>query len=717
VTEAIFSPSWYRVAKMRPRLRSHVQIHRHLYRGEVWYVLQDHASGRFHRFSPLTLALVGVMDGRRTVDEIWRSLCERFGDDAPTQEEVITLLAQLHSADALVSDAAPDTAELSDRAQQRRRLQLAGYWRNPIAVRVPLFDPDRLLGRLLPLFSWLFSKGGLALWCAVVGFGVVQAGLHWSELTADITDRVLGLENVLLLALIFPVVKVLHELGHGLAVKRWKGEVHELGVIFLVFFPTPYVDASAASAFPAARQRIIVDAAGMLTELLVAALAMFVWLNVQPGVVRSITFNTMLIAGVSTLFFNGNPLLRYDAYYILMDWLEIPNLASRANRYLGYLLQHYVFGLRDAKSPATAPGEAPWFVFFAIASFVYRMFVIAVITLIVASKYFVLGVALAIWGLASSVVWPLAKQVAYLGTAEALEGRRARALTAVGIGTLGVVALLAAVPVPYRTVEQGVVWTPEESWVRAGAQGVVAAVLAESGQPVTAGMPLLRLEDAALTARVAMLKGQVAEARARYDVALTSDRVAIAPLREAQRLAEDRLADAEAREADLVVRSPADGVLLLPRPSADVPGTFVQRGEALAYVVDGATLTARVAVPQADVDLVRERSGEVQVRLAGAFDRVLPANVVREVPAATAELPSDALSLAGGGQFATDPRARNAQTAFQPLFVFDLELAASPGSAPRLGERVYVRFDHRATPLATQWYRRLRQLLLERLDV
>jgi putative peptide zinc metalloprotease protein len=122
-------------------------------------------------------------------------------------------------------------------------------------------------------------------------------------------------------------------------------------------------------------------------------------------------------------------------------------------------------------------------------------------------------------------------------------------------------------------------------------------------------------------------------------------------------------------------------------------------------------------VPQADVELVRERGGDVQVRLAEALDRVVPASVVREVPAATAVLPSDALSLAGGGQFATDPRARNGQTAFQSLFVFDVELAAEPGAAPRVGGRVYARFDHGATPLASQWFRRLRQLLLERLDV
>jgi putative peptide zinc metalloprotease protein len=166
-----------------------------------------------------------------------------------------------------------------------------------------------------------------------------------------------------------------------------------------------------------------------------------------------------------------------------------------------------------------------------------------------------------------------------------------------------------------------------------------------------------------------------------------------------------------------VVRSPVDGVLLLPRLASDMPGMFAQRGEALAYVTNPAKITVRVVVPQEDVDLVRQRTAAVDVRLAESLERLAPAHVVREVPAATADLPSSALSVAGGGGFATDPRARNGQTAFQSSFLFDLDLDAEAAAAQRLGGRAYVRFDHGSAPLATQWYRQLRQLLLERLDV
>ena len=196
----------------------------------------------------------------------------------------------------------------------------------------------------------------------------------------------------MLLWITFPFVKALHELGHGFAVKRWGGEVHEMGIMFLVFMPVPYVDASAASAFQSKYQRMVVGSAGMLVEVFIAALAMFVWLNVEPGMIRAVAFNVMLIAGVSTVLFNGNPLLRFDGYYVLMDWLEIPNLGSRANQYIGYLIQRYPFGIRNAQSPVSARGERGWFVFYSIASFCYRMFIFATIIWFVAGEFFVVGV-------------------------------------------------------------------------------------------------------------------------------------------------------------------------------------------------------------------------------------------------------------------------------------------------------------------------------------
>src|ERR1051326_7941763 len=131
MSEALFSPSWYRVATLAPRLRSHAQLHRHQYRGQTWYVLQDRSNERFHRFSPAAYAFIGLMDGQRTVQDIWEFASTTLGDDAPTQPEVVQLLTQLHAADVLQCDIPPDIAELlhrHERTQQKkwqRRVNIA----------------------------------------------------------------------------------------------------------------------------------------------------------------------------------------------------------------------------------------------------------------------------------------------------------------------------------------------------------------------------------------------------------------------------------------------------------------------------------------------------------------------------------------------------------------------------------------------------------------
>ena len=428
MSESPFSPAWYRCAGLKPQLRSHARIHRHEYREELWYVLEDLSSGRFHRFTPPTYFVIGLMDGSLTVEEIWRHALEELGEDAPTQGEMIQLLAQLHGSDALQTDVPPDVLELFTRHNRQRRAKWKQRLLNPLAVRIPLFDPERFLVRLMPLVRPLFGWFGAALWLSVVALGLASLLAHWSELTEDVADRALSVTNLFALWLVYPLVKALHEFGHAFATKRWGGEVHEIGIMLLVLFPVPYVEASSASAFQSKWQRMLVGAAGILVELFLAALAMLVWVNVESGVVSTVAYNVMLIGAVSTLFFNGNPLLRFDGYYVLADAIEMPNLAMRSKRYLAYLVQHYLFGVSDAKSPATRRDERAWLLLYGVASFCYRMFIMFFIVLFVAGKYFIIGALLAVWAVVMQIVVPFAKMLSFLVTSPQLRRSRARAV-------------------------------------------------------------------------------------------------------------------------------------------------------------------------------------------------------------------------------------------------------------------------------------------------
>ena len=396
--ENFLDASWHRIGSLKPRLRSHLRVHRHRYRNSSWYVVEDNASGRSHRFTPAVYLFVGLMDGQRTVDDIWNQVVRQLGDDAATQGEVINILAQLNAADLLQTDIAPNAAEMIERYTKHSKVKRRGSFGNPLAIRLPLWDPDRFLEKTLPVVRYAFTRLGAAIWLLTVLAALVLVGIHWGELSENVADRILAAESLLLTAMVFPALKFFHELGHAYATKIAGGEVHELGVMVLVFAPVPYVDASASIAFRSKWRRILVGMAGMLTELFIAALAMFAWTLVEPGIIRSLCFQTMLIAGVSTVVFNVNPLLRFDGYYVLSDLLEMPNLGARSTRRWSWLTERYVFGVQD-NPPPLAAGERFWLLVYAPLAFAYRGFVLFGISIFVASQYFVVGALIALWGL------------------------------------------------------------------------------------------------------------------------------------------------------------------------------------------------------------------------------------------------------------------------------------------------------------------------------
>ena len=715
MAESLFSPSWYRVAKLKPRLRGHSQIHRHFYRGELWYVLQDHVTGRFYRFSPVAYQAIGMMDGKLTVENLWEEALARFDDAAPTQGEMIKLLTKLHNADVLLCDVPPDTAELFRRGEKVVKARWKGNLRSPLSLRFPLLDPDRFLSRSMKFVQPILSSYGAVVWLAVVVFALVQAGFHWAELTENITDRILSVDNLFILWFAYPLVKLLHELGHGYAAKRWGGEVHEMGIMLLVLMPIPYVEASSSSAFRSQWKRVLVGAAGMLTELFVAAIALLLWVGLEPGTVRSVAYNVVIIGGVSTLFFNGNPLLRYDGYYILADLLEIPNLAQRSLDYLAFLIKRYLLGLKELEKPYVGPGEQGWLACYAIASFIYRIFIYAAIIMFIAGKFFFIGILLAIWASFSMLVVPLWKRTHFMLFNRQLAGKRLRAWSISGTVIIVVLGMLFLLPLPLVTRTEGVVWIPDEALVRAGTGCLLNAILAVPNSQVTQGQVLVECLDPILTSQVETLHSQLREVEARYAAAFSRDEVQARIIQEDIDTLQESLSRAEERQRELLIRSPQNGFLVMPN-AEDLPGRFVQQGELLAYVLTQQNPTIRVVISQSDIDLVRQRTRSIAIRVAENLDQVLPAILLREVPGAIEQLPSSVLGRSGGGEIVIDPFDSSGMKAFDRLFQIELG-TSQPLESVFFGGRVFVRFDHGFEPLSLRWYRSLRQLFLRRFNV
>ncbi|MBE9636998.1 efflux RND transporter periplasmic adaptor subunit [Salipiger mangrovisoli] len=705
------STSWYRVAEFRPRLRTHARIHRHVYRGTLWFVLQDRASGRFHRFTPEAYRLICMMDGSRTLNEIWTLALEQLALDAVTQDELVRLVGQLYTADVLVGDVPPDIVELSDRGRRMARQKLLRSVMNPLALRVPVFDPDGFLSATLPLVRPIYSILGVLLFLSVVGYGLVLAALDWGPLTANVFDRFATAENVILLLLAYPCVKALHELGHAYSIKRWGGEVHEIGLMFLVFVPVPYVDASDSIAFASKWQRMLVGAAGILVEIFLAALAMIVWDGAEEGLLRAFAFNVMLIGGVSTLLFNGNPLLRFDGYYVLCDWLEIPNLGQRANRYLGYLVQRYGFGLTWAESPVTAPREAPWLFGYAVAAFLYRLLITIGIVGLVATRFFVIGVILAIWAFFLMLILPVLKGLWFVLADPALRRNRGRALAVTAVLVGGMITAVLAVPVPHNTMAEGVVFPRPDAFANATSEGVVTEVFVAPGQQVSRGTALLRIEDPLIEARRNLLQARLTEIERRLDSERASQRTAVNILEEELKAARADLALTEERLREQTVFARTDGRVILPDPGSLV-GRFAEPGDLLALVASFENPLIRVAVPEADAELVRADTSAMQVRFLG--DRVASAaHVVRASPGLTRTLPSGALATSGGGRVLIDPASPPGRLeTLEPVLLLDLELDG-PRAVNSYGDRVHVRFSHGDAPIAARLYRAATRIFLK----
>ncbi len=715
--EPFLSASWYRVGPMRPTLRDHAQVRLHRYRGAPWYVITDPLSGKVHRLAPAAWALVAALDGTRTVDDVWTEISAAQGEDALGQDQVIALLGQLHAADLLQGDAPPDTLELFERHTKMARRKLVQNLLNPMAMRIRLWNPDRFLTRLLPWIGPLFGRWGLVLWLALMAPALVLVVQHWPELTANLADRVLAEGNLVLLVLVLPAIKLLHELGHAFAVRRHGGAVHDMGIMFLVLLPLPYVDASTASGFRSRWHRIVVGAAGMIVELAIAAIATFVWVAVEPGLARALAFNIMLAAGITTLLFNANPLLRYDGYYILSDLIEIPNLARRATQYWGEIVQTHLFSTPPPQAHRHTPGERAWFLFYAPAAFAYRMVVMLAIALFLAQEYFVIGMALAIWALATGLVMPIFKALKHVVANPRLRRHRPRAL-AITFGAIAALAgLVMLVPAPLHTAAQGVIWLPEAAIIRAGSDGTLTRLLATPGTHLAPGDPVSQSEDPFLAARLARLRGRVAELEARLPSERFTNRVEAAITETELAQARAELAHEQRRKAGLVARTREGGILAVTRP-ADLPGRYLREGEIIGYALPADPTTPRIiraAIAQDDIDLVRSRLRGVQVKLAGHLDTALPATLVREVPGGRDELPSRALATSGGGPFATLPSDPDGLRTLTRVFQVDIAL---PPDAPAgsYGARAHVRFEHNWEPLGTQLWRRLRQLLLSRLE-
>jgi putative peptide zinc metalloprotease protein len=714
-----------------------VQIHRQHYRGRMWHVVQDPSSNQFFRLNEAAYRFVGLLDGRKTIAQVWRICQEQLGDAAPTQGEAIQLLGQLYTSNLLHADLPPDAEGLFKRRQKRVHREVQGYLMNLLFIRIPLLDPDRFLDAWAGAVSWLFTWFGFILWMGLIGTGVYFAIENWGKLY-DRADSVLDAENLPFLYLSFVLIKIFHEFGHAFMCKVFGkrtgtgGEVHVMGVMLLVFTPMPYVDASSAWAFRSRRQRILVGAGGMIIELALAAVAAIVWAHTGDGTVHTIAYNAMFIASVSTILFNANPLLRYDGYYILSDIIEIPNLAQRAKQYVYYAVRKYVWRVKQAKNPAHSRGEKVWFVSYGIASTIYRVLICVSILLFVAGKLFMFGIILATAAAVAWVLVPLGKFVHYLATSGELMRVRAWAIGSTVFVLGAVVAGVGFVPVSDNFLIPGVVEPVRAEILHAAADGFIVATRASDQDVTPDSGPLLVGRSPELSAELDEVRAQRRELETRRRQAMTKDPAQAQILADQITAIQERQARITQQIDSLSIKAPFAARWI--SPSIDqVRGAYLRRGDAVGMVAcDKVVIRATASQDVADMMLSGRIRG-LRIRGKGLPEPEMAGRVLRVVEAGQERLPSAALGVAAGGSIRTDPKdpkgvkaaERFIPVEIEPLPVYDPGDAkrnkpAGPwhGKVPLLaGQRVVIRVDMPPRPLIYQWYRAILQLVQRRFQI
>lgn len=621
------------------------------------WVVKDPISLRYFTLSQQEFAILNWLDGENSLHDICREFAAKFPPQRITPAHLQSFFANLHENGLVIAES-PDQGAvlLENRSKQERRERLQ-KWLNLLAIRLPVFDPDRLLAWLEPKVRWMFSRTYLIL-CVLLGlFALGFVAYHATEFTAQLPELkdLLSPHNLLWMTVAFALAKVLHEFGHALACKHFGGECHEMGVMLLLFVPCMYCNVTDSWMLASRWRRIVVSAAGMIVEFQLAALAVFVWWFSQPGIVHAIALNTMVVCTVGTLFFNGNPLLRYDGYFILVDLLGIPNLWQESRSALKAALGKW-FLKPEAAPPAEQHDRRGVLLSYALLSIAYRIFVMLAILLFLQRVFVPKGlgvfvpIALATFAFSAAVYWFVSLRHFWSRPMAWRQFRLLRLLYAAA-AVLAAGCLLFVLPLPCRIAAPALLQPIAAQRVYVSTPGMLTRSI-PPGTFVTANQELAQLDDIKLRRDIVRLRGELGVARTRVDglqARQNEEPTAAAQLEVAQQMVLDLEHQLQQRQKDakaLTLTASVAGTVMepaeVPLPSADgerLPkwsGTplekkntecFLERGTLFCVVGNPAAQEAELFVDENDVRYVRPGQ-TVRMKFAVAPEVILSGKIV-----------------------------------------------------------------------------------------
>ena len=722
---SIFDESWYKVKDLKPHIRAGVEIDKQYYKRIKWYVVSDMTNSANNlRINESSYYFISLINGKITVNQAWEETVNVFQEYAPKQGEIIRLLGQFYLNNLLRVEMSDDAKGMLERYKKRKKKQVVSTLSNILFLKIPLFDPDKILNNLSRYLFPIFTIYGFFFWLIIVSWGLSQIIMNWDELY-DKSSNILDPDNLILLYLSFVLLKVIHEIAHGVACKEYgrregvASEIHTIGIMLLLLTPVPFVDTSCVWQIRNKYSRIVVSAAGMYIEFAVAALAAVVWANTGAGtILHAVCYNIMFTASASTLLFNINPLLRFDGYYMLTDYLETPNLQIKSREYVINCVKKRLFKVTRISYYNYRFRERCWLFVYGIASITYKIIISFSITFFVLEKLFVVGIVFLLGLIVSTVIKPVLKLLSYLFFSYELQKKRLRAMGLVLGLTLLLFYGLGIIRVSDKFVAEGVVEAQESIIVSPDASGYLVDWLS-TDKIVHKSDILFRLSNYDLLSEKEQAEYQIKELNIRRMQAIKEmDYVAADMYLEKIESESERFNLLQKDCHALAFAAPFAGKWISPRLNIK-EGSFINKGEVLGYLKNENEKVLYAAVDQNEAArLFSETDFHISYRVIGKDNLYGEDELTGTVlPSGKRHLHSAALSYFGGGEHQVDNTDREGTHTKSNFFEIKIIVDSTKELAfVDLGKRVYIRFDFAPKSLFEQIWRKISQILQKRLN-
>ncbi|MEM9940726.1 MAG: HlyD family efflux transporter periplasmic adaptor subunit [Planctomycetota bacterium] len=680
--EALTQDKYAEIRGIKTGLRSDLKITRSKTRGVATYVIFDPVKFQTHRLSLNDYLVAGSLGERRTLQQAFEDCVDQGLLDLDDEDLFFGFVSQLKTL-GLLGKSKEDSSSLYQKFQRREESKQKNAVFSLLFATIPLSNPDKFLDETIDYVSWLFTRTALIL-SGLMGVGALMLVIHRFHDFVSPLNGILATNNLFFLAVSFVALKIIHEFGHGYACKKYGGSVPEMGCKLIVMMPLAYVDATSAWSFPKKSHRLFVMLAGMYVEAIVAIVGIYIWALDPHSFIGSCAYQLVFMAGVATVLFNANPLMKYDGYFVLSDTIGIPNLRTRSTNYLNGLLKRLFLGIPF--DPQCTSADKTTLLVYGVSATVYSTVLTVSIAFMIATMFGPVGIILAIYQLFSMLWKSISGYFRFLWSSPETEPVRRKSRMIAIASAIFVPLLLAFCPVPGRIVVTGVTSGTELHSIRSPEDGFVAAVSSQINQQVDKDQVLIELGNLNIKNNHLTQSMNAELARQKAISIARSDPAEAKKLESAARESLARMKVYEKDVAGLTIKAPASGRLMY-IVEKERKGSFIQAGELVAKIVAG-TCKVRAWVSEnqlSESEITLQQ--KIELRLADRPLQTFPGRIISLAPAKRDEFVDLALTSMGKGGIKINPETGETE---ENMYMLEIEVPDLAADEILLDSRVSI---------------------------